>query len=81
MWSIFILLILLNGTNYLSNLNINAGIKKFFSPNPELNIEVSSDNVIDDKEEFIETKSLKKEVFHILEINIHMKMQKQLQKV
>tara|TARA_A100001035_G_scaffold279918_1_gene283016 strand:- start:6082 stop:6912 length:831 start_codon:yes stop_codon:yes gene_type:complete len=65
MWSIFILLILLNGTNYLSNLNINAGIKKFFSPNPELNIEVSSDNVIDDKEESIETKSLKKEVFHI----------------
>ena len=47
MWSIFILLILLNGVSYLFNVDITTGIKNIFSSDAEVNIKVDSDNLSD----------------------------------
>ena len=47
MWSVFILLILLNGISYLFNVDITTGIKNLFSSNPQVNIKVDSDNIND----------------------------------
>lgn len=47
MWSVFILLILLNGVSYLFNVDITTGIKNLFSSNTEVNIKVDSDNLSD----------------------------------
>lgn len=47
MWSIFILLILLNGVSYLFNVDITTGIKNIFSSDAEVNVKVESDNLSD----------------------------------
>ena len=47
MWSIFILLILLNGVSYLFNVDITTGIKNIFSSDAEVNIKVDSGNLSD----------------------------------
>ncbi len=47
MWSIFILLILLNGVSYLFNVDITTGIKNLFSSDAEVNIKVDSGNLSD----------------------------------
>ena len=47
MWSIFILLILLNGVSYLFNVDITTGIKNIFSSDTEVIIKVDSDNLSD----------------------------------
>lgn len=77
MWSIFILLILLNGVSYLFNVDITTGIKNIFSSDAEVNIKVDSDNLSDiltNVESTSESTSeptsesnnmLKEEVYHI----------------
>ena len=73
MWSIFILLILLNGVSYLFNVDITTGIKNLFSSGTQVNIKVDSDNLSDlisNKESTSESTSestniLKEEVYHI----------------
>ena len=73
MWSIFILLILLNGVSYLFNVDITTGIKNLFSSDTQVNINVESDNLSDlisNKESTNEstndsTNILKEEVYHI----------------
>ena len=40
-WSIFIVLIFVNGMQYLFNVNINAEVKNLFSDKPEIDIEVN----------------------------------------
>ena len=40
LWSVFIILILLNGMAYLFNFDITAGIKNIFSGEPEIDIVV-----------------------------------------
>jgi hypothetical protein len=73
MWSIFILLILLNGVSYLFNVDITTGIKNIFSSDAEVNIKVDSDNLSDiltNAEPTSEPTSepnnmLKEEVYHI----------------
>jgi hypothetical protein len=39
-WAIFIVLILVNGMQYLFNVNLNAEVKNLFSDKPEIDIEV-----------------------------------------
>lgn len=72
MWSVFILLILLNGITYLFNVDVVAGIKNIFSSNAEVNIKVDSDNINDiigNNYKIDETNEndnvLKEEVYHI----------------
>tara|TARA_Y100000739_G_C20595088_1_gene459927 strand:+ start:491 stop:1339 length:849 start_codon:yes stop_codon:yes gene_type:complete len=77
MWSIFILLILLNGVSYLFNVDITTGIKNLFSSDAEVNIKVDSGNLSDilkngesTNESTSESTSesnnmLKEEVYHI----------------
>ena len=69
MWSVFILLILLNGISYLFNVDITTGIKNLFSSNPEVNVKVDSDNINDiigNNEANNEANNmLKEEVYHI----------------
>ena len=40
-WSVFIVLIFVNGMQYLFNVNINAEVKNLFSDKPEIDIEVN----------------------------------------
>lgn len=40
-WSIFIVLIFVNGMQYLFNVNVNAEVKNLFSDKPEIDIEVN----------------------------------------
>ena len=40
-WSIFVVLIFVNGMQYLFNVNLSAEVKNLFSDKPEVNIEVS----------------------------------------
>ena len=73
MWSIFILLILLNGVSYLFNVDITTGIKNIFSSDTEVNIKVETDNLSDiltnvepTSEPTSESNNmLKEEVYHI----------------
>jgi hypothetical protein len=69
MWSIFILLILLNGVSYLFNVDITTGIKNIFSSDTEVIIKVDSDNLSDiltNVEPTSESNNmLKEEVYHI----------------
>ena len=73
MWSIFILLILLNGVSYLFNVDITTGIKNIFSSDAEVNVKVESDNLSDiltnvepTSESTGESNNmLKEEVYHI----------------
>ncbi len=65
MWSVFILLILLNGISYLFNVDITTGIKNLFSSKPEVNIKVDSDNINDIIGNNELNNVLKEEVYHI----------------
>lgn len=73
MWSIFILLILLNGVSYLFNVDITTGIKNIFSSDAEVNVKVESDNLSDILTNVESTgestgesnNMLKEEVYHI----------------
>lgn len=44
LWSVFIILILLNGMSYLFNFDITAGIKNIFSAEPVIDIVVENDD-------------------------------------
>jgi hypothetical protein len=46
LWSVFIILVLLNGMAYLFNFDITAGIKNIFSAQPEIDIVVANDESI-----------------------------------
>lgn len=63
LWGLFILLILLNGMTYIFNIDIIASIKHIFSPETQIDINVSQNNTL------IPSSSggliRKKEVFHV----------------
>ena len=59
LWCIFISLVLLNGTAYFFDVDIVTGIKKIFSPVPEIDVAIQ----LPITEE--STSKLEKEVFHI----------------
>jgi hypothetical protein len=61
LWGIFIFLIMANGLQYFFNINIRAGIKNLFTETPEINLEISGDDIMDEKK--IQPK--KSEVYHI----------------
>jgi hypothetical protein len=46
LWSVFIILVLLNGMAYLFNFDVTAGIKNIFSAEPEIDIVVANNNNI-----------------------------------
>tara|TARA_Y100000768_G_scaffold79612_1_gene56457 strand:+ start:6847 stop:7728 length:882 start_codon:yes stop_codon:yes gene_type:complete len=48
LWSIFIVLILLNGVSYMFNVDIKASMKNLFSHEPEIDIIVDSENQFGD---------------------------------
>tara|TARA_Y100000389_G_scaffold396_2_gene375 strand:- start:105 stop:881 length:777 start_codon:yes stop_codon:yes gene_type:complete len=57
LWSVFVLLLLLNGMTYLFNVDITTSLKNMFTPNPT--IDITLNNVENEKP------IKKKEVFHI----------------
>lgn len=72
-WSLFIILLLVNGVSYFFNTNVFASIKNIFSNTPELNIVLeNTNNSIDGsvnpdapEEEKVFENPLQKEVYHI----------------
>ena len=46
LWSVFIILVLMNGMAYLFNFDVTAGIKNIFSAEPEIDIVVANNNDI-----------------------------------
>ena len=44
MWGMFIFLILVNGLQYFLNIDLKAGIKNIFNPQPELNFNITNKN-------------------------------------
>ena len=68
LWGMFVLLVVLNGMTYLFNIDITASIKNLFSPIPELDIIVDSDNLAGDRisnNSPVPELKLTKQVFHI----------------
>ena len=59
LWSVFILLLLLNGIYYFFNINVVANIKHLFSPMPEMNFKVETDETKSPELNYI------KQVFHV----------------
>ena len=68
LWSVFIILIFLNGAAYIFNMDITAYIRNIFTPVAELDIVVNNKNKAGDKTEEPTTVpeiKLKKQVFHV----------------
>lgn len=65
LWSVFLILILLNGMQYFFNVNIISSIQNLFSGTPTIDLKVESTNL--KKKEHKEEKKLlpQEEVFHI----------------
>jgi hypothetical protein len=42
LWTVFVVLLLLNGVNYFFNINVVASIKNFFSETPQINLAIDS---------------------------------------
>jgi len=66
MWGLFIFLILINGLQYFFDVNINATIKKIFSPEPEIDINVLSSHK---EPEPVPEIQIEKQVFHVPDNN------------
>ncbi len=62
MWGMFIFLILINGIQYFLNIDIKAGIKNFFTPVPEVDIEITSPPTKSDE---ISEIGMQPQVFHV----------------
>jgi hypothetical protein len=71
LWSVFVLLILVNGMTYLFDFNIVASIRKLFTDKPEIDIIVDPDNKMGGVlgETTVPEIKLQKQVFHIPENN------------
>ena len=72
LWSIFIVLIILNGVSYMYSIDIKASIKNLFSQTPEIDIVVDPEDREDSKVAHIEDGpipvpeiKIEKQVFHI----------------
>ena len=68
MWGVFLFLILVNGIQYFFNVDIKAVVRNLFTPTPEIDLSVTSNNIKDisnneEKEE--EEEPTNEEVFHI----------------
>jgi hypothetical protein len=64
LWSVFIILILLNGMSYFFNFDITAGIKNILSAQPEIDIVVDGGDTIQPSNEVPEMTKVK-QVFHV----------------
>jgi hypothetical protein len=62
MWGLFLFLILINGVQYFFNVDIKAIVKNLFSPVPEIDISITSNNILDVSSAEVKPVS---EVFHI----------------
>ena len=62
LWSVFIILILFNGFNYIFNMDIVTSIKNFFSPEPTIDIVVKDTTI---SKPVVPEIMLKKQVFNI----------------
>lgn len=60
LWTVFVVLLLLNGVNYFFNINVVASIKNFFSETPQINLAIDSGT--GDK---IKEMKFFKQVFHV----------------
>ena len=72
LWSIFIVLVLLNGVRYFFGISVNASIKKLFSKEPQVDFiiknhegEILNDDDNDDDNNIVESPSVSKQVFNI----------------
>lgn len=66
LWSVFVLLILINGMTYLFNFNVIASIRNLFTDTPEIDIIVDPDDRMDiPSETTVPEIKLEKQVFHI----------------
>lgn len=61
LWSIFIILIIINGFQYFFNVNVTAEIKDLFSEKPEIDLTIQQP----EQDTPVPELKLKKEVFHI----------------
>jgi hypothetical protein len=71
LWSVFVLLLLVNGMTYLFDFNIIASIRNLFTERPEIDIIVDPDDKKGDSfgSTTVEEIKLQKQVFHIPENN------------
>jgi hypothetical protein len=71
LWSVFVLLLLVNGMTYLFDFNIIASIRNLFTERPEIDIIVDPDDKMGDAfgSTTVEEIKLQKQVFHIPENN------------
>ena len=58
MWGMFIFLILVNGLQYFLNIDLKAGIKNIFNPEPELNFKITNKNNMYNKDDQNNDKNL-----------------------
>jgi hypothetical protein len=67
LWSVFIILILLNGMSYIFNFDITAGIKNIFSAEPVIDIVVENEDTTTDfpANNTVPEITRKKQVFHV----------------
>lgn len=66
MWSLFLVLIVINGMNYFLNVNIITSIKNLFSGEPELDVTVERDTTDDvDGSSNVPELKFEKQVYHI----------------
>jgi hypothetical protein len=71
MWGVFLFLILINGIQYFFNVDIKAVVKNIFTPIPEIDLSVISNNITDissveqEEEEEEEEAPSNSEVFHV----------------
>jgi len=63
MWALFIFLILINGIQYFFNIDIKAGIKNLFTPVPEVDITVMTEDIVPDN--VVPEITVEPQVFHI----------------
>lgn len=61
LWGVFLFLIMANGLQYFFNINIRAAIKNLFTETPEIDLEISGDDIMDEKKPVPK----KSEVYHI----------------
>lgn len=65
LWSVFIVLVLLNGMTYFFDINIVAGIKNIFSDVPEVDITVSPPEGNTQAPDPVPEIKIKRQVFHV----------------
>ena len=79
LWGVFVLLILMNGMQYIFNTDITASIKNLFSGEPEIDIIVDPDDIagdsISENQSTVPEIKISKQVFHVPDTNMVMKMQ------